>query len=218
MAPDGIPEPIRQSMRILATHRALFGHRRSAARGARVMSEMDIVRVIRVFKAKRARWALVGAHAIGLVTEPRATADFDFIVDAAKLDDVVRALTKEFGPLDERDIGAAIQLTAIDVDLIRSTDHPLFGVALEQRRTVGDWRVPRTEVLIVLKFMAAVSLRRNRDERTRDVADIMLVYRTASGKLDRALMIELSRQVYRGAEVEFGQLLDKLDRGEPISI
>src|SRR6185503_11383011 len=177
MASIGIPAPIRQSMRILATHRALFGRGASGGRGARAMSEADVTRVVRVFKAKRARWPLVGAHAIGLITEPRATADFDFIVDAAKLDDIVRALTKEFGPLKERDIGAAVRLKAIDIDLIRSTEHPLFEVALQRRRTVGHWRVPRTEVLIVLKFMAAVSMRRSRDKRAFDVGDIIGMYR-----------------------------------------
>jgi hypothetical protein len=203
-------------MRILATHRALFGRRGNRGR-AREMSEADVVRVIRVFKAKRARWALVGAHAVGLLTEPRATADFDFIVDAAKLDELIRALTKEFGPLKERDIGAAVQLTAIDIDLIRSNEHPLFEVALEKRRTVGAWRVPRTEVLIVLKFMAAVSPRRNRSKRRQDVADIGFVYQ-AAGKLDRAMMIKLSRLVYPGAEVEFRELIGKIDRDEPIAI
>jgi hypothetical protein len=182
------------------------------------MSVADVFRVIRVFKAKRARWALVGAHAIGLLTEPRATADFDFIVDTAKLDELIRALTEEFGPLKQRDIGAAVQLKAIDIDLIRSTDHPLFEVALERRRTVGDWRVPRTEVLIVLKFMAAVSPRRNRDKRRQDVADIGFVYHATHGKLDRAMMIELSRLVYPGAEAEFRDLIGKIDRDEPIAI
>jgi hypothetical protein len=204
-------------MRILATHRALFG-RRGNRRGAREMSEADVARVIRVFKAKRARWALVGAHAIGLVTEPRATADFDFIVDAAKLDELIRELTREFGPLKPRDIGAAVQLKAIDIDLIRSTDHPLFEVALEKRRTVGAWRVPRTEVLIVLKFMAAVSPRRNRNKRRQDVADIGFAYQAAEGKLDRPMMFELSRLVYPGAEAEFRELIRKIDRDEPIAI
>jgi hypothetical protein len=36
--------------------------------------------------------------------------------------------------------------------------------------------------------------------------------------LDRARMIELSRYVYPGAEIEFGELIGKIDRGEPISI
>ena len=182
------------------------------------MTETDIARVVDVFKAKRARWALVGAHAIGLLTEPRATVDFDFIVDAAKLDDILTALTKVFGRLDARDIGAALQLKAIDIDLIRSTDHPLFEVALEQRRTVGRWRVPRTEVLIVLKFMAAVSPRRNRDKRRLDIADLGFVYHAAERKLDRKLMIELSRLVYPGAETEFRELIGKIDRDEPIAI
>ena len=181
------------------------------------MSEADIHRVVEVFEASRARWALVGAHAIGLVTEPRATADFDFIVEASKLCVVVRGLAKEFGELGETDIGAAIQLKAIDVDLIRSNNHPLFQAALEQVRTVGDWKVPRTEVLVVLKFLAAVSPTRNQGKRMHDVGDIVHVYRQDGG-LDRAQMIELSRLVYPGAEREFTDLLDKIDRGEPIAI
>jgi hypothetical protein len=218
VAPDGIPEAIRRSMRILATHRALFGRPAHGRGASRTMSEIDIAGVIQVFEAKRAGWALVGAHAIGLVTEPRATADFDFIVEGAKLDSIVRELAKKFGELGEHDIGAAIQLQAIDVDLIRSTNHPLFQVALEQRRTVGDWKVPRTEVLVVLKFLAAMSPVRSRNKRRQDVTDIAFVYQTAGGELDRPMMIELAGLVYPGAEREFGELLDKIDRDEPISI
>jgi len=182
------------------------------------MNETDIDRVVEVFEACRARWALVGAHAIGLLTEPRATADFDFIVEGDKLAAVVGRLTKEFGALDERDIGAAIQLKAIDVDLIRSTNHPLFEAALERPRTIGDWKVPRTEVLIVLKFLAAVSPVRNRRKRRQDATDLSYVYEAGGGSLDRKLMIELSRLVYPGAEREFSELLDKIDRDEPIAI
>jgi hypothetical protein len=218
MAPSGIPEPIRRSMQILATHRALFGRAGHREPGARAMNETDIDRVVEVFEACRARWALVGAHAIGLLTEPRATADFDFIVEGGKLAAVVRRLTNEFGALDERDIGAAILLKAIDVDLIRSTNHPLFEAALDRPRTVGDWKVPRTEVLIVLKFLAAVSPVRDRRRRRQDVTDLSYVYGVAGGDLDRKLMIELSRLVYPGAEREFSELLDKIDRDEPIAI
>jgi hypothetical protein len=218
MSPAGIPEPIRRSMRILATHRALFGRRDGAARAGRTMSEADINRVVEVFEACRARWALVGAHAIGLLTEPRATADFDFIVEAARLAIVVRRLAKEFGELGETDSGAAIQLKAIDVDLIRSNNHPLFQAALRQVRTVGDWKVPRTEVLIVLKFLSAVSPHRAPRRRRQDVTDLGNVYEDHRGDIDRAAMIELSRLVYPGAEREFTELLDKIDRGEPIAI
>jgi hypothetical protein len=96
--------------------------------------------------------------------------------------------------------------------------HPLFQVALEQRRTIGDWKVPRTEVLVVLKFLAAVSPWRDRTKRMYDVAHMGFVYETVSVELDRTLMLELSGLVYPGAEHQFGELLEKLDRGDPISI
>jgi hypothetical protein len=214
----GIPEAIRRSMQILATHRALFGRRSHGGRGNYTMSEADVVRVVEVFEASRAGWALVGAHAIGLITEPRATADFDFIVEGAKLGGIVRKLTAAFGELGEKDIGAAIQLRAIDVDLIRSTNHPLFQLALEHVRTIGAWKVPRSEVLVVLKFLAAVSPRRDRRKRRQDVNDIAFICEVAGTELDRALMLKLSELVYPGAEREFSELLDKIDRDEPISI
>jgi hypothetical protein len=214
----GIPAAIRRSMQILATHRALFGRRESSGRGARTMSETDIAGVIQVFEDNHVRWALVGAHAIGLLTEPRATADFDFIVEGSKLGSVIDGLTTRFGELGKNDIGAAIQLKAIDVDLIRSSNHPLFQVALEQTRTVGAWTVPRTEVLVVLKFLAAVSPWQDRVKRRQDVTDISYLYEVVGSELDRALMLELSGLVYPGAAHEFGELLGKIERGEPIAI
>jgi hypothetical protein len=204
-------------MEILATHRALFG-RRGRSEGTRTMSATDVARVVRVFEATRARWALVGGHAIGMLTEPRATADFDFIIEGAKFDDVMGALTKEFGQLDGNDIGAAIQLRAIDVDLIRSTNHPLFQRALEHVRTIGKWKLPRTEVVLVLRFLAAVSAWRARHKRMQDVSDISSMYAVAGEELDRALMLELAALAYPGAEREFSELLAKIDRGDPISI
>jgi hypothetical protein len=46
VSPDGIPQAIRQSTRILATHRARFG--RPGQRGGRAMNETDILRVVEV--------------------------------------------------------------------------------------------------------------------------------------------------------------------------
>jgi hypothetical protein len=204
-------------MRILATHRALFGRSPLGGRGARTMSETDISRVVEVFETNGVRWALVGAHAIALLTEPRATVDFDFIIEGARLGSVLRDLEVAFGGLDENDIGAAVQLRAIDVDLIRSTNHPLFQVALDELRAIGEWRVPRTEVVIVLKFLAAVSPWRHQRKRRQDVLDISFVCERA-GSLDRGWMIELSKLVYPGADNEFRELLEKLDRGDPLTI
>lgn len=182
------------------------------------MSELEIVRVVDVFESNHAKWALVGAHAIGLLTEPRATADFDFIVEGSKLSGILRDLTTAFGDLGPNDIGAAIQLKAIDIDLIRSTNHPLFQEALAQVHTINEWKVPRTEVLVVLKFLAAVSPWRNRDKRAQDVLDIRSIYTTRGAELDRGSMIDLAKQVYPDADREFLELLDKIDRGDSLSI
>lgn len=50
------------------------------------------------------------------------------------------------------------------------------------------------------------------------MTDLSYVYEIAGDGLDRALMTELARLVYPGAEREFGELLDKIDRDEPIAI
>ncbi len=182
------------------------------------MSEVDIVRVVEIFEVNRAKWALVGAHAIGMLTEPRATADFDFIIEGSKLVAVLADLTSAFGNLEANDIGAALQLKAIDIDLIRSTNHVLFREALEQLQTIGEWKLPRTEVLLVLKFLAAVSPWRNVDKRALDIVDLRTVYRSVGPSLDRPEMIRLAKTIYPDADREFCELLDKIDRGEPIAI
>jgi hypothetical protein len=212
---EGIPAPIRRSMQILATHRALFGTRGKARA---TMSERDISRVVGVFKSKRLRWALVGAHAVGLLTEPRATADFDFIVETGKLKTILSDLTDAFGDLGAQDIGAAIQLTTIDVDLIRSTNHPLFVEALRKVRVIGDWKVPRTEVLIALKFLAAISPWRDPAKKARDVSDIAALYLAEGDQLDRKEILRLGGLAYPGAERELRALLDKIDRGKQLEI
>jgi hypothetical protein len=203
-------------MQILATHRALFGTRGKARS---TMSQVDISKVVDAFESNRADWVVVGAHAVGLLTEPRATADFDFIVESSKLKAILRDLTGTFGELDARDIGAAIQLASIDVDLIRSTNHPLFREALRRVRIVGEWKVPRTEVLVALKFLAAISPWRDPAKKTRDVSDIAALYLTVEGdQLDREESIRLGGFAYPGAERELRNLLDKIDRGEPLAI
>jgi hypothetical protein len=207
-----LPEAVKKSLEILATHRALFG-------GKRPMSEKDAARVVEIFEKVGAKWVLVGAHAIGLITEPRATVDFDFIVQASKLKAVLKALRDEFGDLDEQDIDAAVRLRAIDVDLIRSDNHTIFKRALDQVQRVGDWNVPRPEVVLALKFLSAVNPWRTRSKRAHDLADLTAVYvEVGRENLDESLLKELSSLVYPGAEREFHALLDKIDRGDPIEI
>ena len=181
--------------------------------------EEAIRRFVAVLRQSGARWSLVGAHAIGTLTEPRATVDFDFVVEDSKLRRLLSALEEEFGELDVVDMGPEVRLRALDIDLIRAGNHALFQEALRRVREVGDWPIPVPEVLIALKFLAATSPWRNRPKKMQDVADLSALY-FAIGRdaLDFDLLRQLAQRVYPGAETEFIGLLDKLEHGEAISI
>jgi len=180
---------------------------------------VTIQRVLSVFEDVGARWVLVGAHAIGMFTEPRATVDFDFVIEESKLRSVVGALEEEFGELDVQDLGPALRLKTLDVYLIRSTTHPLFQEALHRVRFMETWRVPAPEVLIVLKFLSSVSPWRGLTKKTYDIADLRaLFHAVGKDQLDLDLMTTLAARVYPGAEAEFEVLIGQIDRGEPITI
>ncbi len=181
--------------------------------------EERIARVVAIFQQVGSRWALVGAHAIGTLAEPRATADFDFVVESTKLRAIMKALEEEFGDLDVVDLGPAMRLRALDVDLIRSTTHPLFGEALTHVHPTAGWKVPVPEVLVVLKFLAAVSPWRERTKRMQDIVDLtVLVTAVGRDELDGALLKKLAAQVYPGGEEELEALLGRIERGEPITV
>lgn len=183
------------------------------------MSQVEISRVVEVFESNKAKWVLVGAHAVNVLTEPRTTADHDFIVDARKLKAIVRNLTAAFGALDVADIGVALRLTAIDVDLIRSTGHPLYQEALRSAQIVGEWKVPRVEVLIALKFLAAISPYRSRGKKIRDISDIgELFEHLGSENIDCEAAARLGELAYPGGERELRSLLDKIKNDEPITV
>lgn len=183
------------------------------------MSAHDITRVVRVFEETKTRWVLVGAHAVGLVTTPRATADFDFVVEGVRVPAVLDGLREAFGELDVIEIGAAIRLRAIDIDLIRSNNHLLFAKAIDHARKAGNWNVPRPEVIIALRFMSALSPWRASDKRAMDIIDLHAMYRaTGADQLSIPLMMELAGLAYPNAGRELRALLEKIDRGEPIAI
>ena len=151
--------------------------------------------------------------------EPRATSDFDFVVEGSKLRAIMKTLEEEFGDLDVVDLGPAMRLRALDVDLIRSTTHPLFNEALTHVQPTAGWKVPVPEVLVVLKFLAAVSPWRERTKRMQDIVDLtVLVTTVGRDELDEVLVKELAAQVYPGGEEELEALLGRIERGEPITV
>jgi hypothetical protein len=176
-------------------------------------------RAVAVLDRIGATWTLVGAHAVNLYVRPRATVDVDFVIDGRMLKKVLVALEQEFGPLETTDIGAALRITNLSIDLIRSDNHPLFRAALDRGEVRGGGpRIPPPELLVTLKFLSAVSPWRKPGERKQDAADLINVYQAAGAEFDRDAAARYSRSVYPGAERELAAMLDRIDRGEDVPL
>lgn len=180
--------------------------------------EQTYRRVIRVLERTGVRWTVVGAHAVNTYAEPRATVDIDLVIDARMLPAALDALEREFGELVVDDIGAAERVKNLSVDLIRSDNHVMFRAALDEALDRGGVRVPPPELLIALKFLAACSPWRRAAERAQDIADLIKVYEAVGTTLDRDRMFGYASQIYPRAEQELADLLDRIERGEKISI
>ena len=185
-----------------------------------MLTEQEVKVVINAFKNAKAKWVVIGAHAVGAMTQPRATTDYDFIVQGSKIRQVIKLLEQHFGrDLDVEHIDAGVRLRAIDIDIVSSSSHPIFQKTLDGSSKVEGWNIPSPEKLIVLKFMSAVSPWRGKRKRMQDVVDIQAVYTTFEPEeLDMEEMKELASLVYPRAEKEFVRLLRKIDRGEPITL
>jgi hypothetical protein len=178
-----------------------------------------IERLIAVLVELKLDWCLIGAHAVGEYTEPRATLDVDLLVDDRKMPRLLERLRVEFGELDEDDIGPAVRLRAIAVDLVRASSNRVFTAAIRDVRMVGAWRVPPLEILLVMKFMAGTSPFRGLDRRRQDMLDLVRLYRSIEPEmLDRARVDALAEMVFAGAAQELAELLARIDRDEPIEI
>jgi hypothetical protein len=174
-------------------------------------------RVVDVFDRLGVRWTLIGAHAVNAYVRPRATVDVDFVVDARKLKRLVAELVREFGAVETTDIGAALRVTTLSIDLIRSDNHPLFRAALDRGEDHGGVRVPPPKLLVALKFLAAVSPWRRPAEKKQDAADLINVYQAAGDEFDRDAALGYAATVYPGAERKLQRMLDRVDAGEDIS-
>ena len=210
-SPIVLPPRIVRSLEILDFQNALAGRGRGNL-------EETFRRFIAVLERVGTRWALVGAHAVNFFACPRATIDMDFVVDARKLRVLLDAVRAEFGELETVDLGVALRIANLSVDLIRSDNHALFRLALDLAEEREGVRIPPPELLVVLKFLAAVSPWCNVADRKQDEADLLRLVQARGEDLDRAAALGYAQRAYPGAERELAALLERIDRGENISL
>ncbi len=180
--------------------------------------EDNLRRTIAVFERAGASWVVVGAEALNIYVRARATEDVDIVVAGGRFAHVLEEMRREFKTPQEVDISAAVRFPGIGIDLVRSTTHALFRIALDRAVAKGPVRVPPAEVLLALKFLSCISPWRADVDRKQDALDLIRLYQTVAPHLDRAEATCLAGLAYPGAEREFTALLDKIDRGEEVNI
>jgi len=178
--------------------------------------EENVQRIVRVLRSTGVAWAVIGAHAVDLYTRPRATEDLDIVVDARRLKTVLAALHAEYGDIEVTDIGPALRLPAISLDIIRSDMQPVFHKAVHLAVDHGGLPVAPAELLVVLKYLAAISPWRSPEDRQQDASDLIRLVRTLGEALDRETVLQHAQGVFPGAQAELAALLQRIDRGETI--
>jgi hypothetical protein len=78
--------------------------------------------------------------------------------------------------------------------------------------------MPSPEVLVVLKFLSAVSPWRRPSDRKKDAADLIGLYQTLGVDFDRQVAQQHAASIYPGAEKELAEIFNQIDRGEPVSL
>jgi len=178
-----------------------------------------VEQVVAIVEELGIRWCLIGAHAVGEYTEPRATMDVDLLIDDRRMPGLLTRLTERLGDLDVDDIGPAVRLRAIAIDLVRASSNAVFKEVLTNAVPSGQWKIASLEGLIVLKFMAATSPFRGLTRRRQDMVDLIALYRSVDpSDLDRAYALQLAAKIYQGAQDELRAMLDKIDADEAIEI
>jgi len=74
------------------------------------------------------------------------------------------------------------------------------------------------DLLITLKFLASLSPWRAVADRGQDAVDLVRIYQALGEDLDRERALSRASTIFPGAERELEAILDRVDRGEKISI
>ena len=168
-------------------------------------------------------WVLVGAAAMNhYLPRPRATLDVDVVVRKKHLAKAKRVLDEQCTDVRETEVHFHGTLSPdpsrLEVDVIKSQSHDLFGIALDRKSRLGGVSIVPVEVFLALKYLSIVSVWRSRDDKGQDVLDFMKTYKANRIRVDRARLLDLASRAHAGAKVEFPVFLDAVENDKPITI
>lgn len=188
-----------------------------------------IRRVVAALQRRRARYALIGGHAVSHHGRPRLTVDVDFLVSARALPGVRAELERSGFVVRKR----GEVLSAWDADADPAADEPVVDlVPAEHNRTQAEairgavtatyqgipLRVVTRPALVALKFLSAMSRTRGHGDRLQDVADISHLVKKSWKREDAREARRLVELSHPGAGPEIGRLIDDLLHDRPVTI
>jgi hypothetical protein len=188
-----------------------------------------IAAAVEAFTSVSASYALAGDHAVSLYSKPRVTVDADSLVAKRDLPRLRRALEKSghlvrkkgdtleaFGPGEDPDASEAA------LELLPAELHPVWKGALDsavEATYAGTrLRVVTRAALVAMKFAAAVSTDRPREDRLVDLSDLIRLLRPDLSPAEEREARDLAARAYRDAGKDFARLLDDLREGRPVTL
>lgn len=179
--------------------------------------------VARILGEAGIAYVLVGGHVVGSYSgKPRATLDVDVVASDPR--GAADALQADYPGLEREENPARIRLHFQGreaVDVIRPESGKIFQEALDSRVEIelrGQKAcIPDLETMMGLKFASLASPNRFREDRHQDAADFIRIYK-AHPEADRPKLSRLGETVYAGGGKDLLDMLDRIDRDEPIRV
>jgi hypothetical protein len=134
-------------------------------------------------------YMLIGAHALGELTcEPRATQDVDIIIHKQDFQKTINLILKTYPNLTNNENRIEDKTTKQSVVDILTDEHPIYKTAFSAR----NGKLPKPEMMLVMKFLSSNSPLRRKDKKIQDKADFFNV--AFKKNIDKELVFDLLKK------------------------
>lgn len=151
--------------------------------------------IMRLLRDNKVPFMVIGAHAMGSMTEePRATQDVDIVVRQQDYDEVMNLIIKFAKTLGLRVMATGNRIKDkngnVLVDILTDR-HRIYKVALQDAMARGGV-YPSPEMFLVMKFLSSHSQLRNPNKKEQDKVDFAKVL--ANNEINSERVIELLKK------------------------
>lgn len=180
--------------------------------------------VVGVLNRAGIRPVLMGTHGlVGYRSESRATQDVDVLVRKKDIRRAVKALQAAYPDLRIEDTPVVTHFVdpsteKVVIDVMKPTQE-VFKLVFRHTVAVGETHdIPDLEMVLVSKFAAMTSPRRNPAKKMVDGGDFIDVVSTNRQALDLDKLKRLADKVYPGGGAEILRMIEDVDAGRTIQL